>query len=608
MQRIRTTSWIIGALFFFVLVYTRFVGLGWGLPYPMHPDEWNIARSVQQLECSAPQSTPGVSWLQNCLNPHFFAYGQPTIYLGAVLVGLSRLASGIVGPIQLTEAILALRTISAISSVLCVYFMILIYRQCVVLSARRTWHLIPMIFSPALIQFAHFGTTESVLMMLYVWLTYHTIKYIKSEPVKNKQHSYSYVVGCGLLVGAACAVKLSSAVFALAPLLVLAHQVGKALRAAQTPRIQTLLHLLRMLFVAVIAGALIFVALSPHFVISWVDTLSSLRYESDVAMGTFLMFYTRAFAMSRPVVYPLVAIFPAALGWAQYIMLGAALAYIFMVRRRMNRSFATLVFFAIVYFLISSFVFTKWTRFLAPIFPLLVVALSILLAHVQEHLTSRLTIRPIIQATLWTALSIVLSIAAIGYLHVYQSADVRFQASQWIARNVPDGSVILSETANVVDVPIYPSTYTGQRPELENISFDFYNLDQDPHLPATLAAAIARADYIVVPSRRIYANHWCNKQEIAPGTRFAKVVGETVAYEPGRCDYLRRTYPALNAYYDQLFSETLGFEHVQTFHSFPQITLFGHRIYVFADEQFDETWTVFDHPVIRVFQRTSPKQ
>ena len=34
---------IIWLLIIGLLVYSRFINLGWGLPYPMHPDERNMA-------------------------------------------------------------------------------------------------------------------------------------------------------------------------------------------------------------------------------------------------------------------------------------------------------------------------------------------------------------------------------------------------------------------------------------------------------------------------------------------------------------------------------------------------------------------------------------
>ena len=78
-----------------LLVYSRFVNLGWGLPYPMQPDERNMADAIMRLRCDNPTElisviityaprnvitylTIGVFSLPNplvdCLNPHFFAY------------------------------------------------------------------------------------------------------------------------------------------------------------------------------------------------------------------------------------------------------------------------------------------------------------------------------------------------------------------------------------------------------------------------------------------------------------------------------------------------------------------------------------------------------
>ncbi|MEK7177670.1 MAG: hypothetical protein AAB705_02485, partial [Patescibacteria group bacterium] len=68
---------IIWLLIIGLLVYSRFINLGWGLPYPMHPDERNMANAIQQLSCKVP-----ISQLVECFNPHFFAYGQLPLYLG----------------------------------------------------------------------------------------------------------------------------------------------------------------------------------------------------------------------------------------------------------------------------------------------------------------------------------------------------------------------------------------------------------------------------------------------------------------------------------------------------------------------------------------------
>jgi hypothetical protein len=67
---------------------------------------------------------------------------------------------------------------------------------------------------------------------------------------------------------------------------------------------------------------------------------------------------------------------------------------------------------------------------------------------------------------------------------------------------------------------------------------------------------------IIIPSRRVYKNHSKEK------------------------------YPVLGRYYHDLFTGKLGFEKIAEF-----ATL--------GDENAEETWTVFDHPTVRIYKRTS---
>ena len=78
-----------------LLVYSRFMNLGWGLPYPMHPDERNMAVAVQGLTAA--------DWF----DPHFFAYGQFPLSLGNVIVSFLKL-----------DPTLSLRVVEATASVI----------------------------------------------------------------------------------------------------------------------------------------------------------------------------------------------------------------------------------------------------------------------------------------------------------------------------------------------------------------------------------------------------------------------------------------------------------------------------------------------------------
>ena len=68
---------------------------------------------------------------------------------------------------------------------------------------------------------------------------------------------------------------------------------------------------------------------------------------------------------------------------------------------------------------------------------------------------------------------------------------------------------------------------------------------------------------------------------------------------------LAKQYPIVTKYYQLLFSGALGFEKVAEISSFPQFTFFNYKLAIFPDEDAEETFTVFDHPVIRIYKKTN---
>src|SRR3989338_1935241 len=197
---------ILFILLFAMLLYSRFVNLSWGLPYPMHPDERNMANAIQQLNCEIRNSEFRI---RNCMNPHFFAYGQFPLYLGYGIVMILKFFDGDLGmPISFEEAAFSLRLISAVASAL--NFIVLLKLLSVILSnaknlaKRNTLSLDPPVasqpqddwwwvnailiftFSPFFIQFSHFGTTESLLMLLYSLIIYFSFKIVKPNSIAKK--------------------------------------------------------------------------------------------------------------------------------------------------------------------------------------------------------------------------------------------------------------------------------------------------------------------------------------------------------------------------------------------------------------------------------------
>ena len=609
-----------------LLVYTRFVNIGWGLPYPIHPDERNMANAVQQLHCEnsnnqfpiSKQASLSNFQLSKCLNPHFFAYGQFPLYVGYFIVFLMKFFDGDLGtPISFEEATVALRFISGMASVLNAIILLKI----ISLFTSNFQFLIPnktsnskknndflfsipyllfpiVIFSPFFIQFSHFGTTESLLMFLYSSLVFVGLKLLQ-----GKSRLSQFILASSVLLGMAVATKVSSILFILVPFLSIVFGMNRFEKSSVS--------LKRIFFLMLYLSSLTLIVsliLAPHNFISFTDFLGAMRYESDVALGSYVAFYTRQFESAIPLIFQIIRIFPYALGLPVFVFF--TLGFLFLPY---NKTFNFLRASFIIYFFPIAFMFAKWTRFMSPILPVMLVIavlfLEFLIFNFQFSIKSQFLIlqwriKSQISNLILIMVMIVMVLPGVAYLSIYKNKDVRFQASEWIYKNIPENSYILSETANVLDIPIPSTNYLLPTKNYTVISFNFYDLDENRSIIFDMQNHLAKADYIFVPSRRIVANHYCpiNIQSPAPISNIQFPISKE------KCEYLRTKYPLLNQYYDDLFSGRLGFEKVAEFTSFPalkfQISNFKFAT-EFPDEQAEETWTVFDHPVIRIYKKVS---
>jgi hypothetical protein len=113
---------------------------------------------------------------------------------------------------------------------------------------------------------------------------------------------------------------------------------------------------------------------------------------------------------------------------------------------------------------------------------------------------------------------------------------------------------------------------------------------------------IRAADYIIVPSRRVFANQSC-----ALPDDFVHILSFD-RLSLSRCKAINQEFPVSSGYYSQLFSGNLSFEKVAEFTAYPQISIGGIIIWRMPDEEAEETWSVFDHPTIRIYKRIYTQQ
>jgi Kef-type K+ transport system membrane component KefB len=110
----------------------------------------------------------------------------------------------------------------------------------------------------------------------------------------------------------------------------------------------------------------------------------------------------------------------------------------------------------------------------------------------------------------------------IPFSYRYFIPDIRLVASSWIENNIPENSVLLSEGGNVVDIPLTTKPY-----QLTN--FDFFTLEQNITNREKLIQKIVSADYILVPSRRVFANQKGENYPISQSYYQALFMGTAMA-------------------------------------------------------------------------------
>ena len=547
----------------FLAVLLRFGGLNWCLPHTPHPDEWNMAAAVTRL-----------NW-ENKLNPQFFAYGQFPLYLTYFSARIYNFIPWInIKEIDIQEAVFFLRFWAATAGVGTVYLVYLISKR-ILTTHYSLLASILAAFTPGLIQIAHFGTTESLLSFFFLLIIYLSFKILE----KAKARIFVFL---GIVLGLSLATKISALIFTIPILMVIIFLLQRILMKPGKRTKGSFLLLCNSL--VAFATSLVFTLItSPYLLLAYHESKRTLLYETAVAAGNTPVFYTRQFINTTPVLFQLQKVFPYALGWPILILgtLGIFLSLFLLIKPDKNKKttlnlfasgkeifskaehfklqFLTLNFALLTYFFSQAFLFCKWTRFMAPIFAFFPIFAAILLSYLGNLRYLKF-------------LLVVSCLPGLIFSSIYFQSDIRFAASDWIYQNIPSNSQILFDTGNVVDIPISPPNHpnTPNFPNYRLTSFDFYHLDENYELLPKLLNYLETSDYIIIPSRRIFANHL----------------------------RLADKYPLTAKYYSLLFSGKLGFTEIKTFVPLASKVL--------GDEKAEETFTVFDHPTIRIYQKVVP--
>ena len=211
----------------------------------------------------------------------------------------------------------------------------------------------------------------------------------------------------------------------------------------------------------------------------------------------------------------------------------AALVATLGVRSRESRGTVLLLSWIVPYLLVTGAFQVKFTRYLIPVTPLLVLFGAQMLFHLWEWVASyRRWLRHVVAAVM-IALVVVSGLYALAYMGIYQVPHTAIRSSEWLNQNAPADSVILMEHWEEG----IPNLGQYEVPRLP-----VYETDT-PHKLDGLAAELARADYILFYSNRLYG---------------------TITRLPER-------YPVTSAYYRLLFGGELGYQLANVETAYPNL-------------------------------------
>ncbi len=565
----------------------RFTGLNWDANQHLHPDERFLTMVAN-----------GISWPESIsqyfdtasspLNPHnrgfdFFVYGTFPIFLVKAVAEALHLG-------DYNHLTLVGRAMSAVIDLGTVVLVFLIAKK---FTSSLTSLLSMFIYSIMTfpIQLAHFYTTDPYLTF-FLTLTLYCLTVVNKKLVTRSGPVL------GISFGLALASKISAIYFL--PIIAI-YFLYRLIRDRQI-----ILVITQGILFVFIAGLTLKIAqpylftnfftleLNSKVLVNW----QQLKSFDDIGFPPAIQWIG-----TTPYLYPLIqgffwgvgpvigilSIFGIILAIVQHLPAGDERSR----TRRQNIIFIIIPLWLLIPFLLQGGQFVKAIRYFTPLYPALAIFAGLGFTYIY-HIISKINNKWLSPA-LHLSLLILLFIWPLAFFSIYIHPHTRVTASEWIYQNIPTGSVLSSDHWDD-GLPLCLSVDKCRQFEHEELHL----FDPDsPEKWAQINAQLEKVDYLIITSNRTYA---------ALGT-------------------VPEKFPLTNNFYSKLFAGKLNFIKVAEFTSRPSVPFpFSFCIDIpffnygrtqdnawhcntgvsIIDDFAEETWTVYDHPKVMIFKKTSP--
>lgn len=551
----------------------RVFGFNWDNFSHLHPDERAI--TLFALPLHFPNSISEFLSPASPLNTHFFAYGNfPVYFLKIVSV-----VSGIFSPFLATYDGMNLlgRIISALfdtGTIIVIFFTgKKLFNEYVGVLAAFFYSV-----SVMAIQTSHFYAVDT-LLTFFVSLTLFLLLLFYTHPSKKK------AILIGISFGMSVATK-NSALALLAPifttigidffLIFLKSPHKISIWGPHVPKV-----IKTLLTDGIIIGLFavcVFLFWEPYFLIDNANFWSQTQQQAQMTSDAFTFPYTLQYVGIIPYWYELKNIFL----WGQGPMIAIISfmgilygTWISIFKKKFDKwatELIILIFFWSYFFVVGHFAI-GFMRYMLPAYPILCLFGGLLFWESMVTLYTHIKNKFFVSA-LFAAVFIMFLIWPLSFLQIYTKPNTRISASKWINTVIPAGATLSIEHWDD-SLPLY-----GQ---------DKYNMQTltlyDPDTTEkwqTINQQLAKTDYIIIASNRLYVP--------------LQKLTDCKKLPPDRC------YTQTADYYKKLFAGDLNFSLVAEFAVYPTIPFFNIPI---DDQSADESFTVYDHPKIMIFQKNT---
>lgn len=560
-------------LVFFLALSLRLFHLNWDSNFHLHPDERMLIITVQKISWPSP-GQPFFS-AHSPLNPKFFAYGSFPIYF---LKTVSWLLSPLLPQIQTYNSLTLLgRLISALADSLLIFLIYQIARR---FNLNHFYSLLAALIYALMvlpIQLSHFYAVDT-LLNLFIFFTLYRLILFSRRPNFPQASWVAFGLALSLATKVSATVLLISTASSL--FLTTLFSLKKHVLLAQQNYLSSLIRLLlhsprrlakiKQIFLYAFSVALLtlvfYFVFQPYTFFDFNTFWQQINQQRAMTYNPFVFPYTLQYVNTLPYLYQLKNIFYWGLGPGLALL--AAVGFVFYLKKLISGLFTPgneeneiaqtiVLLFVFTYFLLVGRFAVKFVRYCLPLYPLLAIFIASAVSKLKK-----LSL-PFFAAHLFWLFA---------FLAIYTQPNTRVQATDWILQNIPSGSTIAREHwDDGLPLGYHPYRY---------LDLPLYNPDT-PQKWAHINQSLSQADYLIIASNRLYT----------PLSRLTDCSRLPANY----------CYRQTAQYYQDLFAGRLAFKKVAQFISRPHFL--GLTI---NDSSADESFTVYDHPTVFIFQKTTP--